>query len=484
MAKSSGLVAFVQVFNMGFGLVRNKAIALMIGPSGFGIWSLMQTFITMLSSFSVFGLDQGGVREIAKNSDNKEAIGKCIFTFFFTILFFSVLFGIAVFFLSTPISNYLFSTPDYSLGIRFLSITVVLNGIAKGGYAVLNGIHALRYLAISQIVGAVIGSFGTIIIIYFGGVDYIALALSVVTIALAASTVFYVNKLKIKIFRPSNAEYKEQLHRLLALGFGFTVAGVISTIMTLLSRSYLSSHYSLDAVGIYQASWTISNLYTGVILSAMGIDFMPRLSKISEDNQLVNQYINRQIQFSMSFASLGITLILLLAPMIMILLYSSEFSIGVNIIRWQLLGVSMRVVAFPFSYAIMAKNKPLQYAIIQTLFWVSDYLLLMLFSFLWGFDALGINYFVAYIGYLAFTYMACRYNHGFGFSDDVRSTLLKSGVFIIAFFILCSLINSWIVYILCGVIWLFQLYLSDKQMKQTMDIHIMDIIKKMLHIKK
>ena len=61
MAKSSGIVAFVQIFQMLFGLVRNKAIALIVGTSGFGIWSLYHTFLEMTGNFSVFGLDRGGV---------------------------------------------------------------------------------------------------------------------------------------------------------------------------------------------------------------------------------------------------------------------------------------------------------------------------------------------------------------------------------------------------------------------------------------
>ena len=36
--KSSGLIAYVQIFQMALGLVRNKVVALVLGASGFGIW--------------------------------------------------------------------------------------------------------------------------------------------------------------------------------------------------------------------------------------------------------------------------------------------------------------------------------------------------------------------------------------------------------------------------------------------------------------
>ena len=171
MIKSSGIVAFVQVFQMIFALIRNKGISLLVGAAGFGVWSLFQTFIEMLSSFSVFGLDQGGVREIAKSSESKELVGKTIYTFRLIILVLSVLFGILVFFFAPKISIFLFGTDRFLIGVRFLSVTVVLNGIARGGYAILNGVRALNKLAISQIIAAIFGSIGSILLVYIGGQD-------------------------------------------------------------------------------------------------------------------------------------------------------------------------------------------------------------------------------------------------------------------------------------------------------------------------
>lgn len=165
MAKSSGLIAFVQVFQMVFGLIRNKGISLIVGTTGFGIWSLYHTFIEMLSSFSVFGLDQGGVREVARTSDSKENVAKTIYTFRLIILLLSVIFGTLVFLFAVQISEYLFGTDRFKAGVQFLSLTVVFNGIARGGYAILNGVRALRYLAVSQIIAAILGSLGSIALV-------------------------------------------------------------------------------------------------------------------------------------------------------------------------------------------------------------------------------------------------------------------------------------------------------------------------------
>lgn len=476
MAKSSGLIAFVQVFQMVFGLIRNKGISLIVGTTGFGIWSLYHTFIEMLSSFSVFGLDQGGVREVARTSDSKENVAKTIYTFRLIILLLSVIFGTLVFLFAVQISEYLFGTDRFKAGVQFLSLTVVFNGIARGGYAILNGVRALRYLAVSQIIAAILGSLGSIALVFAGGERLLPHALSIVIFTLAVITTIYVRKLKIRAIRPTREEFRLIAKQLIYMGLGFTVAGVVSTVMTLLSRGYLSNHYSLGAVGIYQASWTIANLYVGILLNAMGIDFMPRLSKVSDDNNKMNEMINQQIDFAVSFGSIGISLVIVFAPVIIYLLYSADFVAGATIARWQILGVAMRILAFPFSYSIMAKAKPVQYAVIQIVFWTGDYLLLMLFSSISGFDALGINCFVAYMGYLFMTFSACRHNHSFSFSPQIAKVLIRSFAFIAVFWLLSFFVKGYMLYLVALPLWLVQVYYVDKHLRQAMDINMMHIL--------
>lgn len=480
MAKSSGIVALVQVFQMAFGLLRNKVVALLIGASGFGVWSIFHSFIEMCSSFSTFGLDQGGVREIAKNTDSAEKIGKCIFTFRVAIFSISIIAGGLIFAFARQINNWLFDSADYVLGVRVIAFLIFVNGIAKGGYAIINGVRAIRYLAMSQIISAVVGSIGAIAIIYFFKESGIPYALSVVTVSMAVVTLIYIKKLRIRTVIPERGEFRSILKSLLHLGLGFTIAGIVASVMTLCSRGYLSSHYSMSAVGIYQSAWTIANLYIGVILTAMGVDFMPRLSKVCNDDDKVNELIDKQIEFGICLASVGATVVMVLAPYILTLLYSSEFTIGTTIIRWQILGVILRIIAFPFSYAIMAKGKPMQYALIQIVFWTGEFGLLVLFSELWGFDALGVNYFIAYIGYMSMTYWACRRNSRYTMSPQTRRIVACVLAFIGLFWSICMFTDGVVTYVLGGLLWCVQLSVMNRILQRVMDINIMGIVKRMI----
>lgn len=128
----------------------------------------------------------------------------------------------------------------------------------------------------------------------------------------------------------------------------------------------------------------------------------------------------------------------------------------------------------------MAKGKPIQYAIIQVIFWITDYLLLRLFSSVGGFDALGINYFVAYILYLLLTCFACVYNHNFRLSKETKKIVLLAMVFICLFWILCLCLDGIILYITGMILWCIQLYFTNKYINQVMKIDLFKSVKSKL----
>ncbi|MGC9332024.1 MAG: hypothetical protein ACP5DZ_09160 [Bacteroidales bacterium] len=268
------------------------------------------------------------------------------------------------------------------------------------------------------------------------------------------------------------------------MGISFSVAGAVATIMTLLSRVYITRYFDIETVGIYQASWTISNIYVGTILTDMGVDLMPRLMKVTRSNTKLNKLVNEQMELGMLVASIGVVGILVFSPIVLHLLYSSEFIVGTNIIRWQVLGVSLRVLAFPFSYGIMARGKSLIYIIVQSVFWVGEYLLLILFIKLVGFDGLGINYFVAYSGYFTMILIASRYIFNFRFSKLLKKVILISYLFIAAAFLLSNLLPNTYSIALGVALLIGQAIWINHELKNKMDMNLWQYIKCKLNKKR
>lgn len=484
IVKTTGLIGTVQVFQIVFGLIRNKVLAILVGTHGIGIWGLYKNFTDMATNISMLGLDQSGVRQIAKNAEQKETVAKTVFILQYAILFVSILSTIISFIFAKQISEYIFETEKYTIGVRIVSFAILFHGISMGQRAILNGFRYIKELAISQIIGAIGGSVVAILAVYFFDLRGIAWYVLSIPLIAAVTMGWFVRKMKVKTLVPTIKEAKKELGQLLEIGIAFSVAGAVATIMTLLSRVYITRYFDIETVGIYQASWTISNIYVGTILTAMGVDLMPRLMKVTESNAKMNKLINEQMELGMLVASIGVVGILVFSPIVLHLLYSSEFIVGTNIIRWQVLGVSFRVLAFPFSYGIMARGKSLIYIIVQSVFWVGEYLLLILFINLFGFDGLGISYFVAYSGYFTMTLIASRYIFNFRFSKLLKKVILISYLFIAAAFLLSNLLPNTYSIALGVVLLIGQAIWINHELKNKMDMNLWQYIKGKLNKKR
>ena len=195
IALSSGIIGFVQVFKIIFSLIQNKVLAVVVGPYGFGIWGLYNTYVEMISSFSTLGLDSSGVRQISKNSDNEVVTAKCIWLFKRVMLYVSILASIISILCSKYISQSLFGSEDFQFGVIIVSFVILLNGVWKGNIAILNGLRHIRELAISQVLGSCVGAIVAMISVLCLGLDGIPMFLVATGIAMAVVTWSYVKKL-------------------------------------------------------------------------------------------------------------------------------------------------------------------------------------------------------------------------------------------------------------------------------------------------
>jgi len=479
IAKSTGLIGFVQIIQIFFGVIRNKVIAVLIGTAGFGIWSLYNTYLELITQFSILGIDKSGVRQISKKTDDNTYIPKIIYVFRSSILVISILATIISIIFSKFVSLNLFKTPDYQIGVIIISFAILFNGISSGQKSILNGLRDLKGLALSQIASSIIGTIICIIAVIILGEKGTPFYIFTVALVSVVFTYRYSRKLNIQRIIPTRNEYSKELGLLLKLGLSFSVAGAIAAFSTYFSRIYLTTNFNIETVGIYQASWTISNLYVGMILGAMGVDLMPRLMKVIDDKVEINKSVNEQMELGMLVSSIGIVIIISFSSLLLGTFYSTDFVSGESIIRWQILGVSLRLLGFPLSYSIVAKEKVLIYIFIQTVFWISDFLLLILFSNYFGFLGLGINFFVSYIIYFFLSWFFSYQIFGFRPSLLLKKITLITYIFILTSFIVFYLqlpkiykftISSFL--IIFNALWII------KTLKKEMNFDIKNLIKK------
>lgn len=480
--KTTGLIGGIQVFTILFALVKNKVVALLLGREGIGAFGLYTGFTDMLSNISGLGMNQSASRQIAKaNAENdSERISKSVYVLRRAVLLTSLVGAAFMCFKARAISVSLFDTEDKIWAVMLVSSVIIFNGISQGQQALLNGLRQIKALAMCRIIGAICSAIFTIVVVYLFSEKGIPLSLVSVALCNFGSSWWYVRKMKIKTICPNKKETLEELKGLLGIGISFAVAGMVASTMGIISRIYISDNFGLATLGEYMASWSISNLYIGIILGAMGIDFMPRLSALLNDKEKTNQVINEQIELGVLAAGFGVLGILVFSPVVLVLLYSNSFSLAPDIIRWQILGVGLRVLAWPFGYVLTSHGMGVRYVSIQSFFFVGEYLLLVIFTRLFGPQGLGMNYFVGYSIYVIVAWSACYMATGFKASPLMLKILGVSLLFQLSAFLLSFFSSSYICYGLGTVLILGYVYWVLHIMRNNMQIDLISKLRKKL----
>lgn len=450
--KTTTIFGGSQVLVVLIGLVRTKIIAVLLGPLGIGLMSIYQSVTDMIRSGCMLGMDTAGVKEIAEAAakEDKSTFYKTIARFnkWFNISGLIALFICIVF--CYPISLWAFDDGKYAIQIAILSGSVSMLILATGKSAILQGMRRISEMAKVAVLGGSIGLVATIPVYYFWRLEGIIPALIINAAIGLICAEYYYRKQGIKKVVISNREAFNSGLSTLKLGIYIVVSGFIATLSMFAIRAFISRNIDVDAAGLFQASWVITNVYFGLILRAMGSDFFPRLSAVSQEENEFKKLANEQSYIVLALASPVIVVLLLFSEPILSLLYSSQFVYADTVLKWQLLGTFFKIVGWPISFILLAKNRGFVFLITEIIFYTTYILSSYLLYPEYGLEAAGIGYFAAYAIYLPVMFFACRNISGFGWSKEVWrmilvNLLLVTASFCIAYFykgnmLLCAVI--------------------------------------------
>lgn len=436
--KSVSIFGGSQVFVVIIGLIRTKVIALLIGPVGVGVIAVFQSVIDMIRTGFVLGMDTAGVKEIAE-ADNEVDRGKFYRTiarfnrWFVALAFLAFVFCIA---LCYPISLWAFGTGEYAFYIALLSVTVSLLILGTGRSTILQGIRKIPEMAKSAIWGSILSLVVTLPVYYFLMLDGIILALTANAAIWLIFAEYYYRKQKIEKVKISSREAFLSGLSTMKLGIYVVISGFVGTVDMFLIRAFIVRNINIEAAGLFQSAWVITNVYLGLVLKSMGTDFFPRLSAIAAKKNEVRAYVNEQSYIVLIVACPIIVGMLLFSDFVLSLLYSSEFAYADAVLKWQVLGTFLKVLSWPVAFIMLANNKGFIFLLTEVVFYVAYLLSGYLLYPQYGLDAAGIGYLVAYIIYLPFVMIIGYRITGFKWNGQVIQMILINAILVgVSFYI-------------------------------------------------
>ena len=396
--KFTGLFGGVQGLNVLIGLVRNKFVALLLGPGGMGLVSLFNTTVQLISQATHLGISFSAVRHISEyyDADNTEKVahyvkvvrGWCLLT---------ALLGMLVCIVLGPfLSSATFSWGNHTLHFILLAPAIGMIAITGGETAILKGQRKLGALALVQIVAALASLVISIPIYYFfwqAGIVPVIVLMAFVTMC---ATMWFSLRLFPLQFGGTYGILGEGME-MVRLGVAFTLAAVIGTAAEMLIRSYLNVVGDLDVLGLYNAGYMLTITYAGMVFSAMETDYYPRLSAVQHDIQATNETVNRQMEVSLLLVSPMLAALIIALPVVVPLLFSQEFLPVVGMAQVAALAMYMKVLTLPVAYITLARGYSLSYLFLETSYFVVFVILIFFGYRYWGLFGTGVAITLAHV---------------------------------------------------------------------------------------
>jgi enterobacterial common antigen flippase len=414
--KSTAVIGGASVINIVFAIIRNKAIALLLGPQGFGLLALYSSIADLAQALAGLGVQQSGVRQIAEavGSGDQERIVRTV-----TLLRrVSIVLGLAGAALlaafAFPVADITFGNRTYGTAVMIVAAAIFFRLVSAGQTALIQGMRRVSDLALISVLGAFFSTAISIPLIYWLGEEGIAWAILAMAAASILTSWWYARKIRIdQTATMSLQEVKREVAPLLKLGAVFMASGFLTAGAAYAIRIVVLRYDGVAAAGFYQAAWALGGLYAGFILQAMGTDFYPRLTAVSSDNAACNRLVNEQAQVSMLLAGPGLIATLTAAPLVMTLFYSREFLPAVDLARWICLGMMLRIIAWPMGFIVLAKGAS------RIFFWTEVAATIVHVGLAWllvpliGVSGAGIAFCGLYVWHTALIYVILRRLSGF-----------------------------------------------------------------------
>lgn len=429
--KATVLTGMSSILVVVFAMIRSKTIAVFIGPEGIGLFGILNSSITLVTTFSGLGINKSGVRQIAAASASNDSlrISRVIYTLRRTSLISGLIGATLVALFSNFIARITAGSAEYAQYLLILAPMVMISIVNGGQLALLRGLRQILNIARLNIFGAFVGTLTSVPLVILLGIDGIAPALLTTACVSLIASWWFVKRIRVEKVSLSWDEIGFELFGLLSLGGAFLLTGLMSSVLHVSIRAVLLHASDLYTVGQFVAAAALSHVYADFVLQAMSLDYLPRLTKANSDNLICNRLINEQTEISLLVGAPGVIGFIVLAPSLLPILYSDRFTEAAKVFQWQSLGVIMQLVGWTIGTLFLAKGLRKHYiatmVFLNVVYFTAFYLLTEAFGLLGA----ACSYAIAHAFYLILTYFLVRHITGFNWTrSNVRIILITSFV--------------------------------------------------------
>lgn len=449
IVKATSLFGGVQLFQIVISVIRSKFVAVLLGPAGMGIVGLLTATTALVAGLTNFGLGTSAVKNIseANVADDRSRIATVIVVLRRLVWITGILGALVTLLFSPWLSQFTFGNREYTLAFVWISITLLLNQLSTGEMVLLQGLRKLQQLAKANVYGSLASLVITIPLYYRFGVRGIVPVIIITASATLVFTWYFTRNIETGKKVVSYSTILTEGKSMMVMGFMISMSGLISLVVAYLIRIFINRTGDVADVGYYSAGFTIINTYVGMVFTAMGIDYYPRLSLVATDDKKCKEQINQQSEIALLILAPILIGFLVFLNWAIILLYSNQFLVITGMIYWATLGIFFKALSWAIAFMFLAKGA-------AKLFFVNE-----LASSVYGLGfnilgyhmaeltGLGISFLAGYLLYFIQVYTIAKIKFRFSFHSSLIVIFFVQFLLALSCFAIVNLIRQPYVYL-------------------------------------
>ena len=406
--RATGIIATGTAVSLLVSVLTSKALALLVGPTGVGIYGLMQSVLGVAGIVFGLGLATALVRSTASAlaSTRLDQVASLRTTAWQLGLVMALVMTLLGFAARNWVAGTILNNEALAGAVPVLGLAAGLMLLWSIETGALNGHHEISVLTQATVASSLLGGVAIAVAVALSGVDGIAVGLlGAAGAGLAASTILAGRAIgSPPLLKASGA--LRAARELLALGIPYALSQLAGTGAQLVLPVLVLYLLNAEAVGYYRAAVTISVGYLAFALNALAQDYYPRVAAAPTEE--LRGLIERRTRLVLALGVPVILVMLAVAPVAVALLYSGAFEPAARILQWQLIGDLLKLPAWAMAFAILARGRARAFFGVELVGGATLAVAVVVGINMIGLEGVGIGYLAAYATYYAVVWVVAR----------------------------------------------------------------------------
>ena len=321
------ITSIASILTILFGIGTNKVVAVVSGAEGLAVIGIYRNLSNIVSAILSFGVPELLVQRISTTED-RDLIRRILgATAAFLLFQTGAILTITLFF-ANPLSTIVFGRSlggHYVLEIRLVLVMTIGVIVMQATTAGLNGLARFRDVSRVGVVTSLLTVLTAYPLLLLGSIG-LTLVIGLTCFVGAGLGAYYcwrASDLSRSQFRLPRtwAEFRSAL----PISRWLMIGPILFIGSSLVVQSLVTRHYGLAELGYFNAGWLLETTAMTVLMSSMRSYYLPTLGRLATQHAK-NQFAGRTLRILLVLLLLGVSLLILAAPYLLRLLFSTQFA--------------------------------------------------------------------------------------------------------------------------------------------------------------